>query len=216
MASSVKPRRQYDSSRRREQARRHRERVIASARALFLSQGYAATTVAMIAADADVSVEMIYKAFGNKPGLVKAVFDVDVAGDSEPIPVVERPWVAAIRAEPDPRRKLELWADHVADVLPRIAPILVLVRTAAATDPDLAATHRTLLDERLTGMGLFARHLHEGGSLRTGVTVDEARDILWTYISDELYELLVLERGWSIDRYRDHVASAVTVALVGD
>src|SRR5688572_32990058 len=103
MTSVVNPSRNYDSTRRQAQARATRARVLAVARDGFVAEGYAATTIPSIAAAAETSVETIYKAFGNKSALVKAVFDVTIAGDDEPIPVEMRESIQAIQAEPDPR-----------------------------------------------------------------------------------------------------------------
>src|SRR6476659_6509325 len=100
--------RQYDSSRRQARAQESRAAVLRAALDRFLEQGYSSTTIAQIAGDADVSVETVYKTFGNKAGLLKAVFDVAVAGDDEPVAMADREFVAQIQAEPDARRKLEL------------------------------------------------------------------------------------------------------------
>src|SRR6478672_10547771 len=99
MSGHVKGRRAYDSSRRQEQARRTRAAVLDAARRQFLDAGYAATTMAGVAAGAGVSVETVYKAFANKPGLVKAVFDVAVVGDDEPVPLMQREFVRRNQAE---------------------------------------------------------------------------------------------------------------------
>jgi AcrR family transcriptional regulator len=206
--------RSYDSSRRRSQARDNRARVVDAARRRFLDDGYAATTLAAVAADADVSVETIYKAFGNKAGLLKAIFDVAVTGDDAPVPVMERDWVAEIAAEPDAGEKLRHYAVQLATSMPRTAPIQLLIRGVAPLDRDIDGVWRQMQAERLTGMTAFATHLHDSGSLRRGCTVDEARDVLWTYNSVELYDLLVIERGWSVDRYRDFVIDALAAALL--
>ena len=79
--------RAYDASRRQEQARRTRAQILDVARRRFLDDGYAATTVATIAEEAGVSVETVYKAFGNKPGILKTLFDVAIVGDDEPVPL---------------------------------------------------------------------------------------------------------------------------------
>src|SRR5690349_4269856 len=142
--------RTYDASRRREQARRQRARVLDVARERFLADGYAATTIGAIAHDADVSVETVYKAFRNKPGLVKALFDVAIAGDDEPVPIQRRDWIAAIDAEPDARTKLRMYADHLVRDVPRTAPIQLLVRDAAVTDPGVATVWEQMNAERLT------------------------------------------------------------------
>src|SRR6187399_1690196 len=77
---SVKPRR-YDSSRRRQQARQTRDDILAVARSRFLADGFAATTISAVAADAGVSVDTIYKTFGSKPGLVRAIHERGLAGE---------------------------------------------------------------------------------------------------------------------------------------
>ena len=214
MSSPVKPRRRYDSTSRLEQARRSRRSVLDAARRLFLDQGYAATTVAAIAGEAGVSVETVYKAFGNKPGLVKAVFDVSVVGDDEPVPMLRRDVVRRIQAEPDPRRKLAMYGEHLSESAPRSVPVQLLVRAAAASDPGAAGVWDQMLAERLTGMTHFAQNLHEGGHLRAGVSFEDARDILWTYNAAEWYELLVLRRGWDPDRYGRWIADALSAALL--
>ena len=166
----------------------------------FLEQGYSSTTIAQVAGDADVSVETVYKTFGNKAGLLKAVFDVAVAGDDEPVPMVERDDIQRVIAEPDAARKLALYFDHFVDTMPRTAPVQLLVRDAAATNDDADAVWQQLRREQLEAMTQFARNLDATGQLRVPATT--ARDLLWTYHSLELYELLVLERGWSRKRYR--------------
>ncbi len=214
MSDAVKPRRRYDSSRRQEQAGENRRAVLEAAHRMFLERGYAATTMGAIAAAAGVSVETVYKAFGNKPGLVKAVVDVAIVGDDEPVPMLQRDRVRRMEAEPDPRRKLAMYGEHLADSAPRRVPLELLVRAAAASDAGAAGVWDQLEAERLTGMAFFARHLHEGGYLRPGVSVEEARDVLWTYNSAEVYELLVMRRDWTPQRYGRWIAGALSAALL--
>ena len=106
MSSPVKPRRRYDSSRRQEQAQHNRSTVLQAARQLFLEHGFAATTMPAIASTAGVSVQTVYKAFGNKPRLAKAVFDVAIAGDDEPVPILQRASLGRVRDEHDPREEV--------------------------------------------------------------------------------------------------------------
>lgn len=214
MTDTVKPRRRYDSTRRQEQARENRRAILEAAHRMFVEQGYAVTTVGAIAAAAGVSVETVYKAFGNKPGLVKAVVDVAIVGDDEPVPMLQRDRVRRMEAEPDPRRKLATYGEHLADSAPRRVPVELLVRAAAASDAGAAEVWDKLEAERLNGMTFFARHLDEGGHLRPGVSVEEARDVLWTYNSAEVYELLVMRRGWTPERYGRWVAGALAAALL--
>lgn len=212
MSGGVK--RRYDSSRRQQQATENRRAVVAAAQRMFVERGYAATTVGEIAAAAGVSPETVYKAFRNKPGLIKAVVDSAIVGDDEPVPMLERERVHQIREEPDARRKLLLYADHLVESAPRRVPVELLVRAAAESDAGAAGVWRQLEAERLSGMGFFARDLADGGHLRAGVSVEEARDVLWTYISAEIYELLVMKRGWAPERYSRWVADALAAALL--
>ena len=214
MSEVVNPRRRYDSSRRQEQARENRMAVLTAARRKFLERGYAATTVGAIAAAAGVSVETVYKTFGNKPGLVKAVVDVAIVGDDEPVPMLERDRVRQMKEEPDARRKLNLYAGHLEESAPRRVPIELLVRAAAASDAGAAEVWEQLETERLTGMAFLAQDLKEGGHLRPEISIDDARDVLWAYISAELYELLVIKRGWTPEHYSRWVADAVAAALL--
>jgi AcrR family transcriptional regulator len=204
--------RQYDSSRRQARAQESRAAVLRAALDRFLEQGYSSTTIAQVAGDADVSVETVYKTFGNKAGLLKAVFDVAVAGDDEPVPMVERDDIQRVIAEPDAARKLALYFDHFVDTMPRTAPVQLLVRDAAATNDDARAVWQQLRREQLEAMTQFARDLDATGQLRVPATT--ARDLLWTYHSLELYELLVLERGWSRKRYRAFLLDALVAALL--
>lgn len=214
MTERVKPRRPYDSSRRQEQARLNRAAVVQAAHDLFLERGFAATTVPEIASAAGVSVQTVYKAFGNKPRLAKAVFDVAMAGDHEPVAMLQRQSLGKVRDEPDPHTKFRLYGEFLAEVAPRHVPVQLVIRDSAAADPEAAAVWADLQVERLTGMTLFARALHDDGHLRSGVTTNEARDVLWTYNSAELFQLLVLERGWTPERYGRWVADALTAALL--
>jgi len=214
MSRSVNPRRAYDASGRQARARQSRLTVLAAARRRFLEQGYAATTIAAVAADAGVSVETVYKAFGGKAGLVKAVFDVDIAGHDEQVPMLESEFVRRNSAEPDPRRKLEAYGEHLASAIPRAGPIQLVVRAAAATDPAAAAVWQQLQQERLVGMTAFGGHLAAAGHLRPGLSAEDARDVLWVHSSVELWDLLVNERRWSADRYGRWIGQQLIAALL--
>lgn len=209
---AVNTRRRYDSSGRRERARQTRDQITWVAEQLFLAEGYAATTVTAIAAAAGVSVETIYKGFGGKPGLVRAIVERGLAGPG-PVPAERRS--DHIRdTEPDPRRILSAWGSFTAEIGPRTAPILTLARDAAASDPEIAALLDEMSAARHERMTLNARGLANAGHLRPGLTPEQAADILWTYSSPELYELLVIRRGWPADHYGHFVGQALIAALL--
>jgi AcrR family transcriptional regulator len=206
--------RSYDSPARDARAQASRAAMLEAARDLFLAHRYAGTTLPMVADAAGVSLPYVYKVFGNKAGLVKALFDVAIAGDDEPVAVRDRASILAVREETDPRRKLALYGRHMATVGPRIMPILLVVRDAAASDSAAAELWADLQAERLTGMAAFAGELATAGQLRDGVSRNEARDVLWAHNSLELWDLLVTQRGWSHSRFGTWLAQQLTAALL--
>lgn len=208
---SVKGRRTYDATRRRERARRTRQAVVDAAWRLFRAEGYATTTIASIAADAGVSVETVYKSFGNKPGLLRAIAESAMAGPG--VPTMRRSGEMAAR-ETDPYLIVHEWARFAAELTPRAAPVFLLIRAAAGTSPELADLLARLDEDRLARMAHNARLLHDRGYLRPDVTVTEARDVMWAYTDPGMYELLVLRRKWPLERYRDFLADALTAALL--
>ena len=212
MSGDVKTRRRYDSSGRKDQARRTRELLMATAERQFLEAGYAATTVAAIAAEAGVSVETIYKAFGGKSGLVRAIYDRGLLGAGGGA-AYERSDQMRER-ETDPRVLMRKWGELTTEVASVITPIRLLIRAAAATDPEMATLLADSDAERLTRMQHHSRFLAERGYLRDGVTVARAADVLWTCSSAEFYELLVLNRGWSPSEFARFVADFMIDALL--
>ena len=210
--ANVKPKRGYDASRRREVARRNQAKIVECAQRLFLRDGYATTTVAVIAADADVSADTIYKSFGGKPGLVRAIRTRALQGEG-PVPAEQRS--DALHAdEADPAAIIQAWGALTAEIAPRVSPILLLIRDATATDPEVGSLLEEMDADRLRRMTQNARRLLDAGHLRPGIELTYAADVLWTYSSPELYELLVLRRGWPPQRYGRFIATAMMEALL--
>jgi AcrR family transcriptional regulator len=205
--------RSYDASRRRERARARRLAVVLAARDLFERDGFRRTTIAAIAAHAGVSAESVYKGFGTKAALAKAVFDVVIAGDDEPVPVAERPAMRAIGDEPDVRRKIAMFVDGLAQRQARSARVQILIRDGRHVDDSLDPVWAKLNDEGLVGMTMLGRHLLESGQLRDGIELDEVRDVLWNYLSIDHYERLVLAQGWPLQRYSRWLTHAITSAI---
>ena len=210
--ANVKPKRRYDSTGRQAQARRNRQAILDAAQRQFLEGGYAATTIAAVAAEAGVSVETVYKAFGGKPGLVRAIYDRGLVGP-EPVPAYRRADEMRER-ETDPRAIMRNWGTIASEVSSVVSPIERLVRAAAASDHDMAALLQAHNDLRERRARHHARFLKERGYLREGVSVAQATDILWTCTSDELYDLLVTQRGWSPPRYARFLADFMINALL--
>jgi AcrR family transcriptional regulator len=210
--TNVKTTRRYDASNRRAQALRNREAILDVAQQQFLAGGYAAATIAAIATEASVSVETIYKAFGGKPGLVRAIYERGLSG-RQPIPAFERS--DAMREDaPDPETIMRNWGVLASEVGSVVSPIVQLVRAAAVTDPDMAGLLKSANDTREQRARHHARFLKQRGYLREDLTLTEATDILWTATSDELYDLLVTQRGWSLPHLARFLGQYLTGALL--
>jgi AcrR family transcriptional regulator len=195
----VVKRRTYDASRRRQQADRTREAIVESARDLFLEQGYGRTTMAQVAARAGVSVETIYNAFGNKATLLHRAWDITIGGDHDDIPFHERPDVVALRREPDLARRLRLQAEMAAATARRIAPFLLMVQAAAGADESAARMLEEMGRQRLAGLTVMATEAEATGQL--AVPVEECLDVVWAMSDGLLWHRLVVERGWTDERY---------------
>src|SRR6266508_1619731 len=119
-------------------------------------------------------------------------------------------------AETDPRRQFQLYAATQPGIHARAGPLLRVLVGAAAADPELAEVWAQLENERLAGMGRFAQRLADRGVLRPGLSAEDARDVLWTLNSMAVHDLLVVQRGWPPERYRDWLAHTLAAALLPD
>lgn len=169
-----------------------------------------------IAARAGVSPTLLYKTFGTKAALAKRLYDVTLLGDHEPVPLSARPEIAAIIAEPDPRRKIAQYVSLARTIIERLGSLDATLRAgAAAGDPELAALVEVTDRERLTGARALARHLAAVGELREGLTVERAADMVWTLLSPGLTLRLTGDRGWSFDASAAWLTDQLGFALLG-
>ncbi len=196
------------------QARATRRRIVEAAAKLFVDQGYAATTLEQIAAGAGVAVQTVYFHFGNKRTVLAQVVDIAAVGDDQPVPVLDRPWVAQMRAAADAATAVAIWCEHSAVIFARVAPILRIVRDAATTDPDMAAQWHINQQQRRTAHQMLAQHLAERGALRPDLSVEQATDILFALISLELYVLLTNDCDWAPDRWQTWTTRTTLDAVV--
>jgi AcrR family transcriptional regulator len=209
------PRRTYDSPTRREKARRTESAILAAARDLLQSQGWLGTTMTAIAARAGVSAQLLYKTYGTKVALAKRLYDVTLIGDNEPAPLSQRPQIAAIIAEPDPRRKVALYVHLGRVVTERVGRLLATLRAAAtAGDADVADLITTTDRERLAGAEGFVRHLAAADALRPGLTMERATDAVWILLNPAILLQLTDDRGWTPDQAEEWLTNQLHTALL--
>jgi AcrR family transcriptional regulator len=211
MSPKVKARtqkRSYDASRRRADSAATRLRILDAAREGIVEGGYRSTTVAAIARKAGVNADTVYALVGRKPVILRELIETAISGRDEAVPAEDRDYVVAMRAEPDPRRKLVLYAAAIRSIHARLAPLVLALRDAATSEPEAAAVWTQISERRAANMRELARNLRDAGGLRDDLTISEAADVLWATNSPDLYALFVMERGWSAARYQRWLADA--------
>jgi AcrR family transcriptional regulator len=156
MSSTSPSRKPYESRQRADAARRTRAAVVRAFGEMLFADGYRATTIRAVADRAGVSAETVYKTFGGKPGLIKALWDVTLAGDDEPLAMADRERAREVFAADEPAAKVWLYAGSVRDVHERLAPLATLLAEAG---PEAAAVLAAGEQERRISVRTFVEHL---------------------------------------------------------
>jgi TetR/AcrR family transcriptional regulator, regulator of autoinduction and epiphytic fitness len=214
VASAVKGR--HPDSGRPGQARTRlaRRAVVDAARSLFLERGYPATTIDAISEHSDVPPATVYRLFSGKLGILTAVLDTSIAGDDDDTAVQDRPEVAMLLAEPDPRKQLAGFARINVAINTRSADVYRILASAAGSDAEAAALLAEYTRRRDTGQGQIAGLLAREQALRPDLTERDAADIIHALMSPELYRMLVIERGWTPGRYGKWLAETLDAQLL--
>src|SRR5581483_1047028 len=194
MAGDVKPKRRYQSPRRRAQAEATRRDILDAAQRLFEADGYAATTMADIAEKAGVALKTVYLAFQTKGGLLRALWNLLLRGDETDRPVAERAWYIEVLDEQDPQRQLRLNARNSAAGKKRISAILEVIRSAAPADPDVATLWQRIQSDYHANQRAIVESLNDKHALAPGLDIDRATDILWALNHPNTWQLLVGQR----------------------
>lgn len=212
MARTVKTQRQYNSTRRQEQAAETRRRIIDAAHELFVAQGYGRTTIAEIASAAGVAVETVYGVFRNKATLLRHVWYVSFRGDEGDVRLLDRPEIRAVLAEPDLATRLGRHAVVVTAVFRRIAPLLAALQGATGSEAAAAAMLTEWDERRREACMRYAEAAGATGQL--AVSEAECRDVLAATMDGALWQRLVAESGWSDERFAAWLGRLWTSQLV--
>jgi AcrR family transcriptional regulator len=215
MPEGVKATRRYDSTRRREQAAATRLEILEAAQRLFERDGYVATTMAVVAAEAGVALKTVYLAFETKAGLLRALWHLRLRGDEADVPIAERQWYRDVMAEPDPERQLRLGAHNARLVKERAGKLMRVMRDAAGTDADCAELWRRIQDDFLANQRAVVDTIEVKGALAQGLDAARAADILWTLNHPDVWHLLVGERGWTPEEWEQWFADTACAQLLG-
>lgn len=201
MATDVKRVRPYASKRRQAAAEATKQAILDAARELFERDGYGATSMQRIADDAEVAVKTIYLAFGSKAALLREMWGNRLAPGEAQIPVLERRWYRGVLDDNNPRQRIRLLVEHSVAVKSRSAALLEVIRSAASADNEVR-DQWTEIDTKLRQVANdFVKQLATAGALRPGPTIREAADTLWALNHPTMWQLLVVQQGWTTTRY---------------
>lgn len=191
-----------------------RRAVVEAARALFLEHGYQATTIDAISRRSDVPAPTVYRLFSSKLGILKAVLDVSIGGDDSDVAMLDRPQVRTTLASRDPKDQLAGFAALVRAVMERAGSVHRILADAARSDHESATLLGEIAHQRHTGQRRIAHSLARMGALRPGTRERDAADVIHALASPEVYGLLVMDRGWSADRYEGWLGSILADQLL--
>jgi AcrR family transcriptional regulator len=201
--------RRYVSPRRRQQADETRRRIVAAARDLVGRNGYDATPIATIAAEAGVATQTVYAAFGSKQGILKALVDRAVFGlDYERL-------VGEAFAHDDAADRLRFAAKIACEIYRAEQAELELLRGAGVAAPELTAIDPEREGQRFDAQAAMIDSLVAARALRPGLDPTAAHDILWALTARDLYRTLVAERKWAPARYQDWLGDLLVRELLG-
>lgn len=206
--------RPYDNSRRLAQARATRLRVIDAAKDLFIQQGYPATTLESVADAANVPVPTLYRLFGSKRTLLKAVLELSFVGDDEPVSFVDRAAVQAALAEPDAGAMLDAFAAIAKDFMGRSSGILHVLTTAAHVDAEAAELLAEIRRQRHTGQSRIVAALIDRQALDPKLDPTQAADSVYLLFSPDTHRILTVERNWTPEQYEAWLARALRNTLL--
>ena len=199
--------------RRAERARRTRQQVVVAAIGSFIELGYPASTMSGIADHAGVAVQTLYASFKTKRAILAAAIDVAIAGDDEPVPVNERSWMKPVWAATTGPSTMRAYAGAVRMIQERTALLFKALDVAAACEPEIEELWRVSRERRRMGAGGVVRAAVERTPLVSGLTLDHAIDIVWSFNGHDLYLNLVGACAWSPSDYQSWLGDTLARLL---
>jgi AcrR family transcriptional regulator len=209
-------RRTYRSSNRETRARLTRRRVLEAATSVFLERGYAGATMRAIADEAGVSVPFVELLFGTKARVLKAAIDVAIAGDDEPIPVLDRGWAAEAVQADTVEEFLAIVASVIRAAQERSAGLVLAVFEGSRTDPELAALSTQLTAQRSATAQWLVEALEARTPLRRECAAQDAVETLWILMDPAVFDRLIRYRHWTPEQYQSWFAQSTCRLLITD
>jgi AcrR family transcriptional regulator len=190
--------RHYHAPGRQLAAAQTRARIVSVARDLLLEGGPGAMTIAGLARAAGVSPQTVYNSVGGKAELIKAVYDVLLAGDEDPTPMSDRPSFDAVVQAPDVSAYAHAYARWTRDIYLRVGRLLgALLAEGTGKDPVLVDFLAQINHERRVGNRNGLRGLTQRGLVPAGERLEHIVDGVWVLTAPDVFDRLVHQCGWS-------------------
>jgi AcrR family transcriptional regulator len=199
---------------RAEHAEQTRQRIIAAAQTLFVSRGYAGTSLQAIAAEAGVAVETVYSRFRNKTNLLAAILEKAIIPSDDGQDIFDLPEIEQIRTTRDQQKQVELLAAFSRGILQRTHSAHRILRSAAEVDDHAAQLQKRDTDRRVNGQRIYIQLLLANGPLRSGLGTEDAAATYSALASPETYALLVDGHGWPEERFEEWLAGTLKRLLL--
>ena len=208
MTQASRPKRAYDSSKRRAAAQATRLRIGQCARRLFSKHGYGATSIEVIAREAGVSVPTFYVTYGSKRAVLFALLD---AADAEAdVASLQKSLRAAAGQSSEQLRLLVSFARRFYE---QSADLIEIARNASRAEADLEALWKEGEARRLKGQKPIVHAWAGSGILREALQESDALDILWSLTGPDYYRLMVTERRWPPEKYETWLTRSLALLL---
>jgi TetR/AcrR family transcriptional regulator of autoinduction and epiphytic fitness len=203
-----------EKSTRADRAAATRRRILDCATELFVTDGYAATTMEHIARESGVAVQTLYYSFRTKGQLLCEAVEVAAAGGEAPAPVAQRAWTGQMLAATSGQRVLALGVEHGTDIYVRAAPLWPAINAAAAADPQVEHYWRDVAANRRIGQERMVDRLAQLDALRTGLEPARATDLLVVIFGHDVFRGLVGEAGWSVVEFKAWLFTSLVQQLL--
>ncbi|MCE5293584.1 MAG: TetR/AcrR family transcriptional regulator [Chlamydiales bacterium] len=200
--------RTYNSENRNAQATVTKKRILDTAKQLFQVEGFECVTIEQLAKASGVSVPLVYSLFSSKRGVLFALMDEALPSDEFNQLVNEG------KNEKSPQKRLVITAKLCRQLYDSERTQISLLQGAALLAPELKEQQKEREDRRHLRQQEFVETLMKDGALKENLTLEEARDILWTFTGRDIYRMLVVERAWTSDHYEKWLAELLNASLL--
>ena len=208
MNTSSTRKRRYASQMRAESAEDTRKRILDAAKLLMGRKGIEKVTIADIGKKAGVAASTVYATYKSKEGILRALMEQTLFGGSF------QSAQKLFESVSDPVRLVALTSQVARAIYESESSDLGLLRHTSGFSPALRRIEQEFERMRYDMQGKRLAMLFDAGKARPGLSLDDARRILWMYTSRDIYRMLVHDGGWSPERYQEWLSRTLLEALV--